>query len=166
MSLTTGSPHNKTISSLHAASTVVGSSRLLLSAVPGLPLARLVPVLLVALVGTGLESGEVARSRVVFQPLLARTQISREERSGSKFSGRSLRVKVASMVSSGERRMRIRRWSSVSVVPGKRTEEDERDPADDDVSGFSCGAVSISSCKTSSSFLIELSSIDSKVYDK
>ena len=75
-----GSPHNKTISSLHAASTVVGSlGRLLLSAVPRLPLTRLVPVLLVALVGTGLESGEVARSRVVFQPLLARTQISREE---------------------------------------------------------------------------------------
>ena len=131
---------------------------------PGLPLARLVHVL-VTLVDTGLESGEVARSRVVFQPLLARTQISREERSGSKFSGRSLRVKVASMVSSGERRMRIRRWSSVNVVPGKRTEEDEPAAADD-VIGFTCGDVSISSCKTSSSFLIELWSIDCKVYDK
>jgi len=63
--------------------TAVGSSRLLLSLVPGLELTRLV---LTSRYSSRSRIGDVARSSVVFQPLLARTQISREERSGSKFS--------------------------------------------------------------------------------
>jgi hypothetical protein len=106
--------------------------------------------------GLDLASGEVARSRVVFQPLLARTHISREERSGSKCSGSSLRARAASIEISGDKRMRVRRWLSVKVVPGKRIEDEERDVDVDAVDGFTCGMESISSCRTSSSFLIDL----------
>ena len=147
-SLTAWSCHNEMISSLHAASTCVGSSLFRFSLLDCADLPCREPIL-------ARDSGEVARSSVAFQPLFARTHISREGRSGSKFSGSSLRASAVSMESRGERRSRICRWLAVRPCVGIRKAEEGRE-RDVGVEGFRVGVASISSCTTSSSFLIEL----------